>query len=188
MTTAPEPCAARALGGYVGLAPEIFRPEITPLDTRAGPLGGAILTTGAGAAPIPPITPPGTPVPLPMPLIPATPAVVGGADSSFSILMSLGIFVGACRPSSISETILIGFTICCGGGGGAGGGGGGGRDIIAVSAVCGSASGYSSGIRIMVARIAPVKANVANIQYVDVVLIWPPDSINEDSNICSLFR
>src|SRR5260370_35573517 len=99
MTTAPEPCAARALGGYVGLGPEILRPEITPLDTRCGPLGGAILTTGAGAAPIPPITPPGTPEPLPMPFIPATPALIGGgAASSFSILMSWGIFVGACRP------------------------------------------------------------------------------------------
>jgi len=54
-------------------------------------------------------------------------------------------------------------------------------------AVFGNASGYSSGIRIMVARIAPLKAKVPIIQYLDLVLIWPPDSINEDSNICSLF-
>ena len=41
--------------------------------------------------------------------------------------------------------------------------------------------------KIMVARIAPLKTKVPIIQYLDLVLIWPPDSINEDSNIFSLF-
>jgi hypothetical protein len=54
-------------------------------------------------------------------------------------------------------------------------------------AVFGRASGYSSGIRIIVARIKPLNANVAIIQYLDFVLILPPDSNNESSNICSLF-
>ena len=59
---------------------------------------------------------------------------------------------------------------------------------IIPDAVFGNASGYSSGIRIMVAKIKPLKTKVPIIQYLDLVLIWPPDSINDDSNICSLFR
>jgi hypothetical protein len=35
--------------------------------------------------------------------------------------------------------------------------------------------------------MAPFNANVATIQYLDLVLIFPPDSINESSNISSLF-
>jgi hypothetical protein len=54
---------------------------------------------------------------------------------------------------------------------------------MAVIAVFGSASGYSSGIRITTARIAAFKLNVAIIQYLDLVLIFPPDSIIESSNM-----
>src|SRR5947209_16679721 len=54
---------------------------------------------------------------------------------------------------------------------------------MAVIAVFGSASGYNSGIRIIVARMAPLNTNVAIIQYFDFVLILPPDSINESSNM-----
>ncbi len=35
--------------------------------------------------------------------------------------------------------------------------------------------------------MAPLNANVAIIQYLDLVLSFPPDSINESSNISSLF-
>jgi hypothetical protein len=69
-----------------------------------------------------------------------------------------------------------------------GGGGGGGAVSIAVIAVFGNASGYSSGIRIIVARIKPLNVNVAIIQYLDLVLILPPDSINASSNMGASLR
>jgi hypothetical protein len=59
---------------------------------------------------------------------------------------------------------------------------------MAVIAVLGKASGYSRGIRISVPRIAPLNTNVAIIQYLDLVLILPPDSINASSNISSLAK
>jgi hypothetical protein len=40
----------------------------------------------------------------------------------------------------------------------------------------------------MVARIAALKARVKIIQYLDLVLILPPDSIKESSNIGRLVR
>jgi hypothetical protein len=64
----------------------------------------------------------------------------------------------------------------------------GGAVSIAVIAVFGKASGYNNGIRIMVARIAPLKIKVPIIQYLDLVLILPPDSINESSNIGCLVK
>src|SRR6202012_5206956 len=103
-------------------------------------------TTGAGPEPRPPITPPGTPVPLPMPLIPATPAIVGAA-SSFTILMSLGIFVGACRPWSISDTILIGLTVCLGGGRAGGGAEGGVGVGVEVAPQASRSTPYAAGPR-----------------------------------------
>jgi hypothetical protein len=57
----------------------------------------------------------------------------------------------------------------------------------AVKEFFGNASGYRSGIRIIVARIAPLNANVAIIQYLDLDLILPPDSNIESSNISDLF-
>jgi hypothetical protein len=53
-------------------------------------------------------------------------------------------------------------------------------------AVLGKASGYSSGIRIRTARIVPFNTNVPIIQYLDLVLICPPDSIIDVSNMSSL--
>jgi hypothetical protein len=48
--------------------------------------------------------------------------------------------------------------------------------------------GYNSGIKIIVATINALKASVIIIQYLDLVLIFPLDSIIESSNIiCSLF-
>ena len=50
ITTAPETCAARAIGGYTGSDPEILLPAMTPLEIFAGPAGfGTGLTTGVGA-------------------------------------------------------------------------------------------------------------------------------------------
>src|SRR5580698_77079 len=108
---------------------------MTPPEMRCGPLGfgGSTLIFGPPVPPaMPPRIPPGAPPAIP--LIPATPPDDGGGGaSSLIILMSLGIFVGACRPWSISDTILIGFT--------AAGGGGGGADSDAASELCGNASG-----------------------------------------------
>jgi hypothetical protein len=59
---------------------------------------------------------------------------------------------------------------------------------MAVIAVFGKASGLMSGMRIKRPRIAALKVNVPIIQYLDLVLILPPDSINESSNITSLAK
>jgi hypothetical protein len=54
--------------------------------------------------------------------------------------------------------------------------------------VCGKASGYSKGYRIIAARMMPLNVNVAIIQYLDFVLILPPDSINASSNMGASLR
>ena len=64
--------------------------------------------------------------------------------------------------------------------------GGGGAVNEADSELLGRASGYSNGIRTSVARMRPFSVNVANIQYRDLVLILPPDSIIESSNMGNL--
>src|ERR1035438_9967829 len=117
-TTTPWTWAALAIGGYTGVGCESAMPATVPLDTFNGAvdLGTALTTTGA--LPSAPITPPrAPPVALPIPPMTPIPPTLGGA-SSFTILMSLGILVGACRPWSISDTIFTCLTTCAGGGGG----------------------------------------------------------------------
>ena len=61
--------------------------------------------------------------------------------------------------------------------------GGGGAVNDAVSEFFGNASGYKSGIRISVARMAPLIPNVTIIQYFDLLWILPVDSTRESSNM-----
>ena len=166
---------------------------MTPLDTRCRTLGRSDLDDRAWERNrrrpshhlrTPPAAPP------PMPAIPATPATCGGGAAVF--LEHLDVFGNlsrsACRPLINLGDHLDRHNLYLRRGRRRRRWRGWGR--------CGEHRGHGcpgqglgiqeAGSGSSTARIAPLKMNVPIIQYLDLVLIWPPDSIKESSNMCRL--